>query len=268
MAEKEQTFWDHLDALRGVLIRVAVVVAVLAVAAFCTMPWIFDNVVMAPCRPDFPFYRLLDSIAGLNLLGLGLGGEAFELHPVSLELTSQFFTHMTASCWAAVVVGFPIIIYLLWGFVSPALYEHEKRGIRKAFVAGNAMFYLGVLTGYMMVFPLALRFLATYRLSNQIDAVVSLDSYMDNFFTLILVMGAVFELPLLAWLLGKMGFLTRGFFNRYRRHAIVVLLIVAGLITPTGDPFTLFAVFIPIYALWEFSARLVPKKPHDDDATD
>ena len=87
---------------------------------------------------------------------------------------------------------------------------------------------------------------------------VSLDSYMDNFFTLILVMGVVFELPLLAWLLGKMGFLTRGFFRKYRRHAIVILLIAAGLITPTGDPFTLFAVFIPIYALWEFSATLVP----------
>ncbi len=120
------------------------------------------------------------------------------------------------------------------------------------------MFYLGVGVGYFVVFPLALRFLATYSLSPGIESMVSLDSYMDNFFTLILVMGVVFELPLLAWLLGKMGFLTRGFFRKYRRHAIVILLIAAGLITPTGDPFTLFAVFIPIYALWEFSATLVP----------
>ena len=153
---------------------------------------------------------------------------------------------------------------MLWGFVAPALSDHEKRGITRAFIFGNIMFYLGVAVGYFLVFPLALRFLADYRLSDAIRPIVSLDSYMDNFFTLLLMMGAVFELPLLAWLLGKMGILTRGFFGRYRRHAIVALLIVAALITPTGDPFTLFIVFIPIYALWEMSARLVPvDKPEE-----
>lgn len=258
MADSPQTFWDHLDALRGVLLRIAVVVAVLGVASFCVMPWVFDHVVLAPCRPDFPFYRLLDLISRYSPLPGELSGESFELHPVSLQLASQFFIHMSASCWMAAIFGFPVIIYLLWTFVSPALYEHEKRGIRRAFLFGNLMFYLGVWVGYFIVFPIALRFLATYTLSHSIEAMVSLDSYMDNFFTLILVMGAVFELPLLAWLLGKMGFLTKSFFKKYRRHAVVILLIAAGLITPTGDPFTLFAVFIPIYALWEFSATLVP----------
>lgn len=267
MADKQLSFWDHLDALRGVLIRAAVAVTVIAVAAFCVMPQMFDSVILAPCRPDFPFYRLLDYIAANSLLPMDMSPEPFELHPVSLQLASQFFVHLSAAFWTAAVVGFPIVIYLLWGFVAPALYEHEKRGIRKAFFFGNLMFYLGVCTGYLIVFPLALRFLATYSLSGQIDTVVSLDSYMDNFYTLILVMGAVFELPLLAWLLGKMGFLTRGFFSKYRRHAIVALLIAAGLITPTGDPFTLFAVFIPIYALWEFSATLVPKVAADQAVT-
>ena len=258
MSDQQLSFWDHLDALRGVLLRAALVVTVLAVAAFCFMPMVFDNIVLAPCRPDFPFYRLLDYIAAHSLLPLDISAEPFSLKPVSLQLASQFFVHMSASFWTAAVLGFPIVIYLLWSFVSPGLYEHEKRGVRRAFVFGNIMFYLGVCVGYFIVFPLALRFLATYSLSGQIETVVSLDSYMDNFYTLILVMGAVFELPLLAWLLGKMGFLTRGFFKKYRRHAIVALLVAAGLITPTGDPFTLFAVFIPIYALWEFSATLVP----------
>ena len=253
------SFWDHLDALRGVLFRIAGVLLVLGIAAFCVMPRAFDAVILAPCRADFPFYRLLDYISAHSpLLSGAVSDEPFSLHPVSLELTSQFFIHMSASCWAAVVLGFPMVLYLLWGFVSPALYEHERRGIRRAFVFGNIMFYSGVAAGYFLVFPLALRFLATYSLSPTITGVVSLDSYMDNFFTLIMLMGAVFELPLLAWLLGKMGLLTRSFFGRYRRHAVVALLILAGLITPTGDPFTLFAVFIPIYALWEFSARLVP----------
>ena len=259
----EMTFWDHLDILRGVLVKVAVTLVALGVAAFCVMPWLFDNVVMAPCHDDFPFYRLLDSITTVSPLGFDVAG-TFDLHLVSLELASQFYIHLSASCWTAAIFGFPVIIYQLWSFVSPALYEREKRGIRSAFFFGNLMFYLGLAVGYFLVFPLALRFLATYTLSENITPMISLDSYMSNFFTIILLMGAVFELPLLAWLLGKMGFLTRSFFSRYRRHAIVALLIVAGLITPTGDPFTLFAVFIPIYALWEFSSRLVPAaKPTD-----
>ena len=166
---------------------------------------------------------------------------------------------------SSIIVGFPIVLYLLWGFVSPALYPNERRGIRRAFLFGNMMFYLGVAMGYFLVFPLAVRFLSTYQLSTAIRPIVSLDSYMDNFFTLLLMMGAVFELPLLAWLLGKMGLLTRSFFGRFRRHAIVVLLIVAAIITPTGDPFTLLLVFIPIYALWEASARLVPEEKPDTD---
>ncbi|MDE6300292.1 MAG: twin-arginine translocase subunit TatC [Muribaculaceae bacterium] len=252
------TFWDHLDALRGVLIRVAVTVAILAVGAFAAMPYLFDNVVLAPCMPDFITYRILASVR--SVLPSELASDSFSLNPVSLELTSQFLIHITTACWTAVVIGFPIIIYQLWGFVSPALYDHEKRGIIRAFIAGNFMFYLGAAVGYFVVFPLALRFLATYSLSDNIHAMVSLESYMDNFFTLILAMGAVFELPLLAWLLGRMGFLNRSFFSRYRRHAIVGLLILAALITPTGDPFTLFIVFLPLYALWELGALLVPRK--------
>ena len=265
---ESQTFWDHLEALRGVLIRVAVAVCVVGIGAFAAMPWLFDNFILAPCHPDFILYKLLAGLNSTGILPSQLSDATFSLEPVSLELTSQFLIHVTASCWLAMIIGFPIIIYLLWGFVSPALYDHEKRGIRKAFIAGNLMFYLGAAVGYLIVFPLALRFLATYSLSAGIHAMVSLESYMDNFFTLILAMGAVFELPLLAWLLGRMGLLTRGFFKKYRRHAIVLLLIMAALITPTGDPFTLLIVFIPLYALWEAGAMLVPKTSDDVSETE
>ena len=254
-SDDSASFWDHLDVLRGVLLRILAVMAVLGVGAFIAMPWIFDNVIMAPCSADFPTYALFNCLS--ELMGED-GAGAFDVNIVSIELASQLMIHFSSACWVALIAAFPIVIYLLWGFVSPALYPHERRGIRSAFLFGNLMFYLGVVTGYYLVFPLALRFLATYRLSDVIEPIVSLSSYMDNFFTLLLMMGAVFELPLVAWLLGKMGLLTRGFFKTYRRHAIVVLLIVAALITPTGDPFTLFLVFIPIYALWEGSARLVP----------
>lgn len=245
------TFWDHLDDLRGVLMQIAVVVLVCAVGAFIAMPWLFDNVILAPAQPQFWLYSLLDSAGATD------AARPLDIQLVSIELASQFFIHMSASCWTAVVVAFPIIIYLVWRFVAPALYEHERRGMRRAFLLGNLLFYAGAAAGYFFVFPIALRFLAEYSLSPDITPVVSINSYMDNFFTVVLLMGAVFELPLLAWLLGAIGLLRRSFFRRYRRHAIVGLMIVAALITPTGDPFTLLAVFFPIYALWEFSATLV-----------
>lgn len=263
VSDSDMTFWDHFDALRSVLVKIAVVVFALGIGSFIIMPWFFDHVILAPCSGDFPLYRLLDMLAGSSLIdGIGHASD-FKVELVSMQLTSQFFIHMSASCWMACILGFPIIIYLLWTFVEPALYDNEKRNIRRAFVFGNMMFYLGVAAGYFLVFPLAVRFLAEYSLSDRITGLVSLDSYMDNFFTVILLMGAVFELPLLCWLLGKMGLMKRSFFKRYRRHAIVSLLIVAAIITPTGDPFSLFAVFIPIYGLWEVSARLVPADDAD-----
>lgn len=260
----EGSFWDHLDALRSVLVRVLIVVAVLAVASFAAMPWLFEHVIMAPCSPGFATYRAFDAIAALTGAS---PAEPFSVDIVSLELTSQIFVHLSAAAWTSLIVGFPIIIYILWGFVAPGLYPRERRGAARAFIAGNLMFYLGVTVAYFIIFPLTVRFLSGYSLSSSIRPIVSLESYMDNFFTLLLLMGVVFELPLLAWLLGKAGLLRRSFFSTYRRHAIVVILIISALITPTGDPFTLFLVFIPVYALWEAGARLVPKTTPQTDET-
>lgn len=253
-------FWDHAEVLRGVLLRVAAVVFVLMIAFFAAMPYIFDNIILAPCRGDFVLYRFLDQLPGSALLGSGEGAVSdFSVNLINIQLASQFFIHMTSSFWLALIFSFPVIIYLLWGFVAPGLYENEKRGVRAAFIAGNLMFFLGVGVGYFLVFPLTLRFLADYQLSALIPNQISLDSYMDNFMVLILVMGIIFELPLLAWLLGKTGLLTRELFIKYRRHAIVALLVLAAVITPTGDPFTLMVVFLPIYILWEVSAFTVPR---------
>lgn len=262
--DSEMTFWDHLDALRGVILRIAAVVLVLGIGYFCVMPELFDRVILAPCRPDFILYRLFDGVKGDGTFLPDLSAEGFSVTLVNIRLASQFMIHISCSACAAFITGFPIVLYLLWTFISPALYESERRAARRAFALGCTMFYLGVLTAYFMVFPLALRFLADYQLSPSIANTVSIDSYMDTFFMLVLAMGLVFELPLLAWILGKIGLITRSFFRRYRRHAIVALLIVAALITPTGDPVTLFAVFLPLYALWEFGGFLVPEKAVDD----
>ncbi|MDE6130017.1 MAG: twin-arginine translocase subunit TatC, partial [Muribaculaceae bacterium] len=191
MSNGNMTFWDHLDELRGVLVKIVVMLAVLAIGAFIAMPRIFENVILAPCDATFPLYRMLDSLAGMWPGALDLK-PGFHVDLVSIELTSQFMIHMSASLWLACVIGFPAIIYLLWGFVAPGLYENEKRGIRKAFIAGNLMFFLGVETGYFLVFTIAVSFLADYSRRDRLHTLVSLDSYMDSFFTLLLMMGAVF----------------------------------------------------------------------------
>lgn len=259
MAETDKSFWGHLDDLRKVLFKMAGVLAVFMAGFFYFMPWLFDNVIMAPCHGDFALYRLFADITG-SIPGLeAFSTSDFNVEIINYNLTAQFFTHINLSLWLAVVFAFPVLLYLLWTFVRPALYEKEVRGARIAFALGTVMFYLGVAVGYFLVFPITMRFLFTYQLSSTIHNQLSLDSYMDNFLMLNLVMGLVFELPLLSWTLSAIGILRRKFFSRYRRHAVVVLLVLAAVITPTGDPFTLMIVFLPLYLLFEVSALIVKK---------
>ena len=252
------SFWDHLDVLRGILIRIAVVVVTVALVMFAVMPSLFDSVIMAPCKGDFVLYRAFERVTQALPFLPQFSTEGFHVDLINIQLASQFFIHISTSFWLALVLSFPIVLYLLWTFVAPALYEHEKRGVRLAFFIGNIMFFLGVAVGYFVVFPVTLRFLADYHVSSIVPNQISLDSYIDTFLMLIFVMGLVFELPLVAWLLGNVGVLKREFFRRYRRHAVVALMLLAAFITPTGDPFTLMIVFLPIYLLRELSAILVP----------
>ncbi len=258
-AGDEMSFWAHLDVLRGVLVKGAVIVLLFTVALFAVMPWLFDSVILAPCHDDFVLYRLFERLRALA------GGwfpdfsaDGFNVEVVNINLASQFFIHVSASFWCALVLSSPVIVYLIWQFVSPALYDSERKGVRFAFLLGSVMFFLGVAVGYFVVFPVTLRFLADYQISADVPNHISLDSYMDNFLMMVFVIGLVFELPLLAWLLGRMGLLSKSVFAVYRRHAIVALLVASAMITPTGDPFTLMVVFVPLYFLWEAAAFLVP----------
>ena len=255
---QEMSFWDHIDALRAVLIRIVIVLVAATIGLFCVMPYLFDNVILAPCRGDFVLYRLFERMtSSVPWLPQFTTGD-FHVELINIKLASQFFIHMSSSFWLGLVLTFPIVLYLLWTFVAPALYPRERRGVKTAFFIGCLMFFLGVAVGYFVVFPVTLRFLADYHVSQLVPNQISLDSYMDTFLMLIFVMGVIFELPLLAWLLGSLGVLHRGFFKTYRRHAVVVLLVLAAIITPTGDPFTLMVVFLPIYLVYEVSAYLVP----------
>ena len=253
------SFWDHLDDLRKVLFRIAIFLAVLMGVFFTYMKELFDYVILAPSRGDFFLYKWLTDLSyRWPILPDFLLGD-FQVKIININLSSQFFIHMSTSLWLALVAGFPFVIYQMFVFVKPALHQHERQNAGWAFVFGNLLFYLGVLAGYFMVFPLTLRFLADYQLSSYIENSVSLDSYMDSFLMLCFIMGLVFELPLLSWMLSKIGILRKSFFTKFRKHAVVVLLILAAVITPSGDPFTLLVVFLPIYILWEISAMVVKR---------
>lgn len=251
------SFWDHLEALRQVLLRAVILLAMATIGLFCIMPEFFDRFILAPCRPDFLTYRLLDFICQSSGLTDG-AAISTPIELVNINLSSQFMIHLSASFWLATILSAPALLVILWQFIAPALYRNERRACATALISGSVMFYLGVLASYLLIFPLTLRFLAGYQLSAMVPNIISLESYIDTLSGLTLIMGLTFELPLVAWTAGRLGLITRSIFTRFRRHAIVALLVLAALITPTGDPLTLTVVFLPLYLLWELSALAVP----------
>lgn len=226
------TFWDHLDELRSRLWRMLVAVLLAAVVCFIFKEQLFI-IVLAPKG---------DNISLINI-----------------EITQQFFTHMRVAFWMGIVVVSPYILYQLFAFVAPGLYALERRLAIRAAGGGYLLFLAGVLLNYFIIFPFTVQFLGTYQVSNEVSNQISLSSYISLLTVMSLLMGAVFELPILCWLLGKFGILKSTFMRKYRRHAIVVILIIAAIITPTGDPFTLSLVSIPIYLLWELSIVIVKR---------
>ncbi|MDR2681296.1 MAG: twin-arginine translocase subunit TatC [Tannerella sp.] len=265
--QDEMSFWDHLEALRWTLFRCVIALTVFAIGAFISMYKLFDAVILAPTRSDFILYRWLCKITSSIPFLPDFCDDTYLVHIFNVKLASAFFFHMSTSFWLALLVTFPYLVYEIWKFISPALYDHEKKNIRWAFLFGTVMFFIGCAVGYFLVFPMTLRFLATYShlISEAIEEQVSLESYIDTFIMLIFIMGIVFELPLVSWLLSKLGLLTRSFFNKYRRHAFAGLLVLAAFITPGSDPFTLGTVFIPLYGLYELSALFVKKGSKEDD---
>ena len=238
-----QTFWEHLDVLRASLIRMAIAVVIFGIVAFCMKDALF-SIVLAPCSSDFITYRLL-------------GAEAFHIHLMNTGLTEQFMIHMRTAIYAGLLVASPYILYELFRFVSPGLYQNERHYAVWIVGAAYLMFIIGTLINYFVVFPLTVRFLGTYQVSPDVANMLTLQSYIDTLLGMSLVMGVVFELPVVCARMGRMGLLTDHFMAEYRRHAVVAILVVAAIITPTTDVFTLFIVALPIYLLYEVSIQIV-----------
>lgn len=240
------TFWDHLEDLRKSIFRVAVALVGVTVVLFFLKGFLFEDVVLAPSESSFWLYRLL--------------GVDFELSLVNIEVAAQFMIHVKVTFVCALILIVPYIIYEIWRFIAPALYDREKKAVRGAFTFASVLFYTGLAIGYMVIFPLMVNFFAGYQVSPDVPNTFSLSSYISLFTSTILTFGLVFEFPTLVAILSALGIVTRNLLKEYRRHAVCVVVILAALITPSGDPFSLLVVTIPLYLLYEFSIIICKKQ--------
>lgn len=247
------TFWDHLDVLRGSLLRMAAVTVACAVVAFAFKDAVFAAI-LAPKHDDFILYRLL---AGVNSWLADGSPSSFHVELINTGLAEQFKIHVKTSLYVGLMAASPYCLYELFRFVSPGLYPKERRYGVRAVVSGYVMFLLGVALCYLLIFPLTFRFLGTYQVSPDVENLITLQSYMDTLLVMCFLLGILFELPIVCWVLGKLGILRRTFMRRYRKHAVVVILVVSAIITPTSDIFTLCIVALPICLLYEVSTFLV-----------
>lgn len=247
------SFWDHLDVLRGCIVRCFFIVLLFAVVAFVFKNQVFE-IILAPQNNDFVIYRCINVLS--SFLGLDLN-ESFNVQLINTGLAQQFLIHMKVSFVIGFLCASPYIVYSLFKFISPALYENEKKYSSKFVVFSFFLFFAGVLVSYFVVFPFTFRFLGTYQVSESVSNMISLESYISTLVLLSLCMGILFEMPVLAWILGKMNLISSDLMTKYRRHAIVIILVLAAIITPTSDVFTLSLVFFPIYLLYELSLVIV-----------
>jgi len=247
------TFGGHLEVFRQMLFRILGVAGVIAVVVFCFKNITWD-ILMAPSEWDFCTYQWLET--AMQTIGINFHFNEFHVEMIATDLSSQFMTHITTAVYLGVLGASPYILYELFRFISPALYENEKK--YSVQVAGiiYMLFLLGVLMSYFVLFPISFRFLGTYSVSAKVVSNITLDSYISTFVSLTLVMGLVFQLPVIAFFLGKLEFVTSEMLSRYRKHAFLVIMLVAAIITPP-DLMTLILVTIPLYLLYEVSIRVV-----------
>ena len=254
LKKKEQnlTFWGHLDVLRKYLFRSIIAILVFAVIAFIYKDIIFNSIILLPSDSIFITYRALCKIGTLLNVD-GLCFKSIELNLINTEIGGQFRFHLLISAISGIIIAFPFIAWQMWLFIKPALKDKEVKSSKGIIFFISSLFLIGVLFGYFIVAPLTINFLLTYELSSNIKNLISIGSYISMLSILTLAMGIVFELPVLIFFLTKIDLLSSQFLRSHRKHAIVVIAILAAFITPSGDAFSMTLVGIPIWALYEIS---------------
>lgn len=261
MAEEQEllTFGGHLEVFRQMLFRILAVAGVLAAIVFCFKDTTWQ-LLLAPSEWDFVTYRWIESLVQ-SLWNADFHFEEWHVDLIATDLSSQFMTHITTAIYLGLLGASPYILYELFRFISPALYDNERKYSVQVVVIIYFLFIVGVLMSYYVLFPISFRFLGTYSVAAKVHSTITLNSYISSFVSLTLVMGLVFQLPVIAFALAKLGFITSDMLSQYRKHAVLVIMTVAAIITPP-DIMTLILVTIPLYLLYEVSIRVVAWSAH------
>jgi sec-independent protein translocase protein TatC len=250
----EMGFLDHLEELRWVIVRSAISVFLAAIIAFIFYGFIFDQLILFPKSPDFFTNRMLCLLSeALKNPTLCINSKPINI--ININMAGQFNAHIMVSLYAGIIAAFPFIVWQFWGFIKPALYVNERKRARGAVFYISLLFIMGVLFGYFIISPLTIHFLGGYSISSEVSNQINLGSYIASVTSVTLATGILFELPILIVFLTKAGIVSPAFLKKYRKHAFVVIMIVAAIITPP-DILSLLLVTFPLWLLFEFSIRL------------
>jgi sec-independent protein translocase protein TatC len=253
---------EHLDAFRKMLIKILSVATILAIILFLLREYVFA-VILAPRSSDFIFYRGLEHLlSDFGVSNISVGN--FNINLINTEMASQFMIHLKMSFYGALLLTSPYVVYKLFKYISPALYENEKRMSAKIVLSSYILFFVGVMMSYFIVFPFSIRFLGTYQVDATIPNTITLQSYTSTFNTLTLMLGLVFQIPVLSFFLSKMGLINAALMKKYRKYAIFIIAVVAAIITPP-DIFTMILVLLPMCLLYEVSILVVARERPNSD---
>jgi len=252
----EMSFLEHLEALRWVLIRSTLAIVIGAVISFFFLDFIFDVIVFGPKDPNFITYRFFCEIAQIFGADESMCIKELNFTIQSRQMSSQFNTAIWMGITFGFILGFPFILWELWKFIRPALYKDEKKNAKWFVTIASFLFFLGVLFGYYILVPLSINFLGNFSVSQHVHNEFDVDSYIGTIKTCILASGLIFELPVLMYLLGKLGIIDASSLRKYRKIAIVIILVISAIITPP-DVVSQIIVSIPLLILYEISIYIV-----------
>ena len=247
----DMSFLDHLEALRWHVVRSVLVICTLGLIAFFNKELIFDGIILAPKNTDFWTYRMMCLLG--QKLNIDMCITQIDFSVINLDISGQFTTHMWVAFVTGCVLGFPYLVWELWRFIKPALSDREIKYSNGIVIFTSLLFIMGVLFGYYIISPLSINFLGSYKVSEEIRNQISMASYINIVTVMTLSCGFVFELPMVVYFLSKIGFMSPAFMRKYRKHAMVVNLIVAAVITPSPDITSQMLVAIPLFFLYEIS---------------
>lgn len=250
----EMTFWEHLDELRGHLVRSVVAILILAIVAFLNRYLVFDQLILAPKDSEFLTNRMLCKLAEWLAVD-ALCIDNLSLDIININLSGQFLTHLYISVAAGVILGIPYIIWEMWRFIMPALYPNERKNSRGAVLITSLLFFIGVLFSYFLIVPLTVNFLGTYQVSDAVANQISLKSYINTVLSVIFAVGIVFELPVLIYFFTRIGIVTPDYLKQKRKYMFIIILALSAIITPP-DIFSQVLVGIPLFGLYEVSIHI------------